>query len=124
MRAALIGVLRDLRGVVTSCANRRTYSLFFDWIYPEFTPTLQRAAVAYHDQPEARHRRMRHRRMRHRRMRHHRMRRQKRRMRHHRMRNHAAGDDAAAEAVRGAGLQQGAATHIRLVVTQRHPALP
>ena len=83
MRAALIGVLRDLRGVVTSCANRRTYSLFFDWIYPEFTPTLQRAAVAYHDQPEARHHRMRDHRMRN-----HRMRSKNRRMRNHRMRNH------------------------------------
>ena len=88
MRAALIGVLRDLRGVVTSCANRRTYSLFFDWIYPEFTPTLQRAAVAYHDQPEARHHRMRNHRMRDHRMRDHRMRSKNRRMRNHRMRNH------------------------------------
>lgn len=52
VRTALIGLLRDLRGVVMACANRRTYTLFFEWIYPAFTPLLQRACVAYFAQPD------------------------------------------------------------------------
>ena len=51
VRQALIGVLRDLRGIVAACSNRRTYSLFFDWLYPEFTPLLLRAVVRDHDTP-------------------------------------------------------------------------
>eukprot|EP00310_Coccolithus_braarudii_P013215 CAMPEP_0183349442 /NCGR_PEP_ID=MMETSP0164_2-20130417/13624_1 /TAXON_ID=221442 /ORGANISM="Coccolithus pelagicus ssp braarudi, Strain PLY182g" /LENGTH=433 /DNA_ID=CAMNT_0025521157 /DNA_START=1 /DNA_END=1302 /DNA_ORIENTATION=+ len=49
---ALIGVLRDLRGVVASCSSRRSYTLFFEWIYPDFTPVLQRAAATYFHMPE------------------------------------------------------------------------
>ena len=41
-----------LRGIVGACSNRRTYGLFFDWIYPEFTPLLQRVMAVYHDAPE------------------------------------------------------------------------
>ena len=52
VRSALIGVLRDLRGIVCACSNRRTYGLFFDWLYPEFTPLMQRAMVVFHDVPE------------------------------------------------------------------------
>lgn len=52
VRSALVGVLRDLRGVVCACSNRRTYALFFDWLYPEFTSLMQRAALAYFDAPE------------------------------------------------------------------------
>ncbi|KAL1520643.1 hypothetical protein AB1Y20_022216 [Prymnesium parvum] len=52
MRAALTGALRDLRGIVSACSNRRTYSLFFDWIYPDFTPLFQRAASMYYDSPD------------------------------------------------------------------------
>jgi len=49
---AMIGVLRDLRGIVAACSSRRTYTLFFEWIYPAFTPVLQRAAVTYYGMPE------------------------------------------------------------------------
>jgi exportin-7 len=52
VRAALVGVLRDLRGIVCACSNRRTYAFFFDWLYPAFTPLLQRTAVVYFDSPE------------------------------------------------------------------------
>ena len=52
MRTALVGLLRDLRGVATACSNRRTYTLFFEWIYPEYTPTLQRACATYYNSPE------------------------------------------------------------------------
>ena len=36
----LVGVLRDLRGVVCACSNRRAYGLFFEWLYPAFTPLM------------------------------------------------------------------------------------
>ena len=38
--------------VATACSNRRTYTLFFEWIYPEYTPTLQRACATYYNSPE------------------------------------------------------------------------
>lgn len=52
VRTALIGMLRDLRGIVCACSNRRTYGLFFDWLYPEFTPLLHRAVLTFHAVPE------------------------------------------------------------------------
>ena len=52
VKTAIVGILRDLRGIVGACSNRRTYGLFFDWIYPEFTPLLQRVMAVYHDAPE------------------------------------------------------------------------
>jgi exportin-7 len=51
-RTALIGVLRDLRGIVCACSNRRTYGLFFEWLYPEFTPFMLRVMMMYHKTPE------------------------------------------------------------------------
>lgn len=52
VRLAIVGVLRDLRGVVTACSNRRTYAFLFDWLHPEFTPLLLRAAHTYFDKPD------------------------------------------------------------------------
>lgn len=40
VKKAVIGVLRDLRGVTASVSNRKTYTLFFEWIYPQYTPVL------------------------------------------------------------------------------------
>jgi exportin-7 len=51
VRVALVGCLRDLRGVVAACTNRRTYAVFFDWVYPEFTPLLRRTAAVYVPRP-------------------------------------------------------------------------
>eukprot|EP00756_Hemistasia_phaeocysticola_P065332 Hpha_TRINITY_DN8483_c0_g1::TRINITY_DN8483_c0_g1_i1::g.34687::m.34687/K18460/XPO7, EXP7; exportin-7 len=34
VRVGIIGWLRDIRGVCASCLNKRTYSLFFDWVFP------------------------------------------------------------------------------------------
>lgn len=52
VRVAMAGVLRDLRGIVTACTNRRTYAFFFGWLYPEFTPLLQRTAHVYFNKPD------------------------------------------------------------------------
>ena len=48
---ALCGVLRDLRGVCSSCSNRRSYNLFFSWVYPSFTPLFLRACAVWYDVP-------------------------------------------------------------------------
>lgn len=40
VKSAVIGVLRDLRGVICTMSNRRTYALFFEWLYPQYTPVL------------------------------------------------------------------------------------
>jgi exportin-7 len=42
VKTAVIGILRDLRGVVATMSNRKSYSLFFDWFYPAFTPVTLR----------------------------------------------------------------------------------
>eukprot|EP01065_Artemidia_motanka_P013147 TRINITY_DN1724_c1_g1_i1.p1 TRINITY_DN1724_c1_g1~~TRINITY_DN1724_c1_g1_i1.p1 ORF type:complete len:1118 (+),score=401.74 TRINITY_DN1724_c1_g1_i1:118-3471(+) len=34
VKAAIIGWLLDIRGVCSSCLNKRTYALFFDWVFP------------------------------------------------------------------------------------------
>eukprot|EP01059_Diplonema_ambulator_P037508 TRINITY_DN994_c0_g4_i2.p1 TRINITY_DN994_c0_g4~~TRINITY_DN994_c0_g4_i2.p1 ORF type:complete len:1121 (+),score=264.73 TRINITY_DN994_c0_g4_i2:54-3365(+) len=34
VKAAVIGWLRDVRGVCSACANKRTYGLLFDWVFP------------------------------------------------------------------------------------------
>jgi exportin-7 len=47
VKTAVIGVLRDLRGVVATMSNRKTYSLFFDWIYPTHTPVLLRICEVF-----------------------------------------------------------------------------
>lgn len=40
VKSAVIGVLRDLRGVICTMSNRKTYALFFEWLYPKYTPVL------------------------------------------------------------------------------------
>lgn len=42
---ALIGTLRDLRGVVTATLLRKTYTMFFDWFHPLHEPLLRAAHV-------------------------------------------------------------------------------
>lgn len=50
-KRVLIFLLRDLLGVLTSIQGRRGYTLFFEWIYPEHTPLLVRAAEVWADTP-------------------------------------------------------------------------
>lgn len=47
VKNVVIGVLRDLRGAVTSVTTRRTYSLFFEWLYPKHTPVLLKICEAF-----------------------------------------------------------------------------
>eukprot|EP01104_Vermistella_antarctica_P013174 TRINITY_DN3954_c0_g1_i3.p1 TRINITY_DN3954_c0_g1~~TRINITY_DN3954_c0_g1_i3.p1 ORF type:complete len:978 (+),score=185.05 TRINITY_DN3954_c0_g1_i3:153-3086(+) len=52
VKAALIGLLRDLRGIVSSCKDKRSYSNLFEWIFPKYTDILVRAGKVYFDDPE------------------------------------------------------------------------
>ena len=50
-RRVLIGLFRDLRGLVAAATTRKTYSLLFDWLHPGYTPLLHAAMEAYGDDP-------------------------------------------------------------------------
>jgi exportin-7 len=47
VKTAVIGALRDLRGVIATMSNRKSYSLFFDWIYPAHAPVLMTICDVY-----------------------------------------------------------------------------
>jgi exportin-7 len=49
VRVALLGCLRDLRGITSATHNKRTYSLLFDALYPDFFPLFRRVADAWYD---------------------------------------------------------------------------
>lgn len=51
IRLAIIGALRDLRGITSSTFNKRTYNLLFDSLYPESFPLLIRIAETWFDDP-------------------------------------------------------------------------
>jgi len=46
-KSLVTGVLRDLRGVCVGMANRRAYTMFFDWLYPDYLPMLVKAAEVW-----------------------------------------------------------------------------
>lgn len=39
-QAAMVGLFCDLRGIATATNSRRTYSLMFDWLYPQHFPAI------------------------------------------------------------------------------------
>merc|ERR1711871_1157154 len=45
----LAGLFRDLRGILSSANNHRTYSMFFDWLYPTYIEMLYRTAELWFD---------------------------------------------------------------------------
>ena len=47
----MTGALRDLRGIITSTYNKRTYNLIFDVLYPDYFPLFLRIANTWHDDP-------------------------------------------------------------------------
>lgn len=40
VKAAVVGVLRDMRGVVSTVLNRKSYGFFFDWFYENHSAVL------------------------------------------------------------------------------------
>ncbi|ODN00853.1 Exportin-7 [Orchesella cincta] len=46
----IVGLARDLRGIIFAFNTRISYMMFFEWIYPAYTPILQRAVeLWFHD---------------------------------------------------------------------------
>nr|GMD36638.1 exportin-7-like isoform X1 [Ipomoea batatas] len=52
VKHALIGLMRDLRGIAMATHNRRTFGLLFDWIYPAHMPVLLKGISHWADTPE------------------------------------------------------------------------
>jgi exportin-7 len=50
-QATVVGLFRDLRGIASAIATRRTYCLFFDWLYPAHLPTILACLSAWADVP-------------------------------------------------------------------------
>ncbi|XP_046373798.1 exportin-7-like isoform X2 [Haliotis cracherodii] len=49
-KRSLIGLARDLRGIAFAFNTKTSYMMLFDWIYPTYTPVLQRAVeLWFHD---------------------------------------------------------------------------
>ena len=51
-RTAIIGALRDLRGIALSAYNKRTYTLLFEALYPLAFPLLVRTAEVWSNDPQ------------------------------------------------------------------------
>ncbi|KAL2536815.1 ARM repeat superfamily protein [Forsythia ovata] len=52
VKYALIGLMRDLRGIAMATNSRRTYGFLFDWIYPAHMPIVLRGISHWADKPE------------------------------------------------------------------------
>ncbi|XP_048325677.1 uncharacterized protein LOC107412822 isoform X3 [Ziziphus jujuba] len=52
VKYALIGLMRDLRGIAMATNSRRTYGLLFDWLYPAHMPLLLKGISHWSDTPE------------------------------------------------------------------------
>ncbi|XP_019414777.1 PREDICTED: exportin-7 isoform X2 [Lupinus angustifolius] len=52
IKYALIGLMRDLRGIAMATNSRRTYGLLFDWLYPAHMPLLLKGISHWTDSPE------------------------------------------------------------------------
>lgn len=51
VRVALIGALRDLRGITAATGSKRTYNLLFEALFPVCFPFLTRVAEAWSEDP-------------------------------------------------------------------------
>ncbi|XP_062092059.1 uncharacterized protein LOC133797942 isoform X2 [Humulus lupulus] len=52
VKYALIGLMRDLRGIAMATNSRRTYGLLFDWLYPAHMPLLLKGISHWSDTPD------------------------------------------------------------------------
>lgn len=50
-KRSLVGLARDLRGVAFAFNTKTSYMMLFDWIYPTYTPVLQRAIELWYHEP-------------------------------------------------------------------------
>ena len=51
-RVAIVGILRDLRGITAASHNKRTYNMLFDVLHPTCFELCNRIAEAWHDEPQ------------------------------------------------------------------------
>ncbi|KAK3039445.1 hypothetical protein RJ639_029244 [Escallonia herrerae] len=51
-KQALIGLVRDLRGIAMATNSRKTYTFLFDWLYPAHMPLFLKAILHWADTPE------------------------------------------------------------------------
>ena len=51
VRVAIIGALRDLRGIAAATHNKRTYGLLFEALYPNSFLLFSRVAEVWYDDP-------------------------------------------------------------------------
>ena len=51
VKLALVGILRDLRGIALATNNKRTFNLFFDAVFPVSFPLLVRVSETWNDDP-------------------------------------------------------------------------
>ncbi|EFJ44129.1 hypothetical protein VOLCADRAFT_65225 [Volvox carteri f. nagariensis] len=49
--ARVAGLFRDLRGIASATATRRTYGFMFEWLYPQHMPTVLKCLEAWSDVP-------------------------------------------------------------------------
>ena len=52
VRKTVIGLARDLRGIAFAFNTKTPYMMLFDWIYPAYTPVLQRAIEVWYQDPQ------------------------------------------------------------------------
>jgi exportin-7 len=52
VRKTVIGLARDLRGIAFAFNTKTSYMMLFDWIYPAYTPILQRAVEIWYQDPQ------------------------------------------------------------------------
>ncbi|XP_023340889.1 exportin-7 [Eurytemora carolleeae] len=52
VRKTVIGLSRDLRGIAFAFNTKTSYMMLFDWIYPAYTPILQRAVDIWYQDPQ------------------------------------------------------------------------
>ena len=52
VRKTVIGLARDLRGLAFAFNTKTSYMMLFDWIYPAYTPILQRAVEIWYQDPQ------------------------------------------------------------------------
>ena len=52
VRKTVIGLSRDLRGIAFAFNTKVSYMMLFDWIYPQYTPILQRAVEIWYNDPQ------------------------------------------------------------------------
>ena len=52
VRKTVIGLARDLRGIAFAFNTKTSYMMLFEWIYPQYTPVLQRAVEIWYNDPQ------------------------------------------------------------------------